>query len=230
MGVQLRSSDVSTAQELHLAPRQPRRGGVVVTSVITSVIAVLAVVGLLLALLRPAVFGMGETRVDSTTIGASFEDIAELSVEEYVFSDVGKFDQKGLEVLGLRVPFTGRNFLVTYDGRVTAGIRDTSAIDVSVGSGAIDVVLPPVEVLSAHINADSVQVYDQSMNPINQIRVDDVTTFIAGQENAARDKAVSQGLLDRAGERTEHLVRSHIAALVKETEQEDFDVRISWAQ
>ena len=61
-GVQLRSSDVSTAQELHLAPRRPRRGGAVVTSVITSVIAVLAVVGLLLALLRPAVFGMGETR------------------------------------------------------------------------------------------------------------------------------------------------------------------------
>ena len=128
------------------------------------------------------------------------------------------------------MPFTGRNFLVTYDGRVTAGIRDTSAIDVSVGSGAIDVVLPPVEVLSAHINADSVQVYDQSMNPINQIRVDDVTTFIAGQEDTARDKAVSQGLLDRARERTEHLVRSHIAALVKGTEQEDFDVRISWAQ
>ena len=91
-------------------------------------------------------------------------------------------------------------------------------------------VLPPVEVLSAHINADSVQVYDQSMNPINQIRVDDVTTFIAGQEDTARDKAVSQGLLDRARERTEHLVRSHIAALVQGTEQEDFDVRISWAQ
>lgn len=168
--------------------------------------------------------------MDSTTIGASLEDIAELSVEEYRFSDVGKFDQEGLEVLGAHVPFTGRNFLVTYDGRVTAGLRNTSAIAVSVGDSSVDVVLPPVEVIDSHINADSVQVYDQTMNPINQIRVADVTSFIAGQEDAAREKAVSQGLLDRASERAEHLVRSHVEALIKGTAQQDFDVRIEWAQ
>lgn len=168
--------------------------------------------------------------MDSTTIGASFEDIAELSAEEYRFSDVGKFDQEGLEVLGAHVPFTGRNFLVTYDGRVTAGLRDTSAISVSVGDSSIDVVLPPVEVIDSHINADSVQVYDQTMNPINQIRVADVTAFIAGQEDAAREKAVAQGLLDRAGERAEHLVRSHVEALTEGTAQQDYDVHIEWAQ
>ena len=198
-------------------------------ALLSASIAVLAVLGLLAVFFRPTLIGAGETTVDSTTIGASFEDIAELSVEEYRFSDVGKFDQEGFEVLGAHVPFTGRNFLVTYDGRVTAGLRDTSAIAVSVGDSSIDVVLPPVEVIESHINADSVQVYDQTMNPINQLRVEDVTSFIAGQEDAAREKAVSQGLLDRAGERTEHLVRSHVEALTEGTAQQDFDVRIEWA-
>ena len=222
---------MSTAHDqLHLSPRRTRRAPAFWVALLSASIAVLAVLGLLAVFFRPTLIGAGETTVDSTTIGASFEDIAELSVEEYRFSDVGKFDQEGLEVLGAHVPFTGRNFLVTYDGRVTAGLRDTSAITVSVGDSSVDVVLPPVEVIDSHINADSVQVYDQTMNPINQIRVVDVTSFIAGQEDAAREKAVSQGLLDRASERAEHLVRSHVEALTEGTVQQDFDVRIEWAQ
>ena len=199
-------------------------------ALLSALIAVLAVLGLLAVFFRPTLIGAGETTVDSTTIGASFEDIAELSVEEYRFSDVGKFDQEGLEVLGAHVPFTGRNFLVTYDGRVTAGLRDTSAIAVSVGDSSVDVVLPPVEVIDSHINADSVQVYDQTMNPINQIRVADVTSFIADREQDARDKAVAQGLLHRAAARTEQLVRSHVAALLKGTSMADYEVRVTRAQ
>ena len=222
---------MSTAHDqLHLSPRRTRRAPAFWVALLSALIAVLAVLGLLAVFFRPTLIGAGETTVDSTTIGASFEDIAELSVEEYRFSDVGKFDQEGLEVLGAHVPFTGRNFLVTYDGRVTAGLRDTSAIAVSVGDSSVDVVLPPVEVIESHINADSVQVYDQTMNPINQLRVEDVTGFIADREQDAREKAVSQGLLDRAGERAEHLVRSHVAALVSGTAQEDYAVNIEWAQ
>lgn len=187
----------------------------------------LAIVALVLALTRPALLSWREGEVTSTTIGASLGDIAQLSVEEYVFSDVGKFDQEGLEVLGVRVPFTGRNFLVTYDGRVTAGIKDASLIDVQLADGEVNVQLPEVEVLESHIDADSVKVYDQTMNPINQLRVEDVTGFIAGREADAREKAIASGLLDRAGQHAEELVRAHVAALVAGTEYEDYEVRVS---
>ena len=187
----------------------------------------LAIVALVLALTRPALLSWREGEVTSTTIGASLGDIAQLSVEEYVFSDVGKFDQEGLEVLGVRVPFTGRNFLVTYDGRVTAGIKDASLIDVQLADGEVNVQLPEVEVLESHIDADSVKVYDQTMNPINQLRVEDVTGFIAGREADAREKAIASGLLDRAGQHAEELVRAHVAALVAGTEYEDYEVRVT---
>lgn len=190
----------------------------------------LAIVALVLALTRPALLSWREGEVTSTTIGASLGDIAQLSVEEYVFSDVGKFDQEGLEVLGVRVPFTGRNFLVTYDGRVTAGIKDASLIDVRLADGEVNVQLPEVEVLESHIDADSVKVYDQTMNPINQLRVEDVTGFIADREADAREKAIASGLLDRAGQHAEELVRAHVAALVAGTEYEDYEVRVSQAR
>ena len=212
--------------EFQISPR-PARRGFGFAGAAASVVAVLAIVALVLALTRPALFSMREGEVTSTTIGASLGDIAQLSVEEYVFSDVGKFDQEGLEVLGVRVPFTGRNFLVTYDGRVTAGIKDASLIDVQLADGEVDVQLPEVEVLESHIDADSVKVYDQTMNPINQLRVEDVTGFIADREADAREKAIASGLLDRAGQHAEELVRAHVAALVAGTEYEDYEVRVS---
>ena len=212
--------------EFQISPR-PARRGFGFAGAAASVVAVLAIVGLVLALTRPALLSWREGEVTSTTIGASLGDIAQLSVEEYVFSDVGKFDQEGLEVLGVRVPFTGRNFLVTYDGRVTAGIKDASLIDVQLADGEVDVQLPEVEVLESHIDADSVKVYDQTMNPINQLRVEDVTGFIADREADAREKAIASGLLDRAGQHAEELVRAHVAALVAGTEYEDYEVRVS---
>lgn len=212
--------------EFQISPR-PARRGIGVAGAAASVVAVLAIVALVLAVTRPALLNWREGEVTSTTIGASLGDIAQLSVEEYVFSDVGKFDQEGLEVLGVRVPFTGRNFLVTYDGRVTAGIKDASLIDVRLADGEVDVQLPRVEVLESHIDADSVKVYDQTMNPINQLRVEDVTGFIADREADAREKAIASGLLDRAGQHAEELVRAHVAALVAGTEYEDYEVRVS---
>ena len=212
--------------EFQISPR-PARRGFGFAGAAASVVAVLAIVGLVLALMRPALFSMREGEVTSTTIGASLGDIAQLSVEEYVFSDVGKFDQEGLEVLGVRVPFTGRNFLVTYDGRVTAGIKDASLIDVHLADNAIEISLPNVEVLESHIDADSVKVYDQTMNPINQLRVEDVTGFIADREADAREKAIASGLLDRAGQHAEELARAHATALVAGTDMEDYEVRVS---
>ena len=211
--------------KLQISPRDTRPAGCF--GVLASVIAVVAIVALVLALTRPALLNWREGEVTSTTIGASLGDIAELATEEYVFSDVGKFDQEGLEVLGVRVPFTGRNFLVTYDGRVTAGIKDASLIDVHLADDAIEISLPNVEVLESHIDADSVKVYDQTMNPINQLRVEDVTGFIADREADAREKAIASGLLDRAGQHAEELARAHATALVAGTDMEDYEVRVS---
>ena len=211
--------------KLQISPRDTRPTGCL--GALASVIAVVAIVALVLALTRPALLNWREGEVTSATIGASLGDIAELSVEEYVFSDVGKFDQEGLEVLGVRVPFTGRNFLVTYDGRVTAGIKDASLIDVHLADDAIEISLPNVEVLESHIDADSVKVYDQTMNPINQLRVEDVAGFIADREADAREKAIASGLLDRAGQHAEELARAHVTALVAGTDMEDYEVRVS---
>lgn len=111
----------------------PKLRGVKTRSIgCAAVTAVIAIVALVLVILRPALFSEGERTFSSDVLGAQFSDVAELATEEYVFSEVGKFDDEGLRVLDVKVPFTGKNFLVSYDGRVTAGIKDGSKIDVEV--------------------------------------------------------------------------------------------------
>ncbi|SDR83134.1 DUF4230 domain-containing protein [Corynebacterium timonense] len=196
-------------------------------------LALLAVVALLFAALFvvwPKLFGTGETSMSSESLGASFNDIAELSTEEYVYSRVGSFDQQGFQIAGRTVPFTGRNFLVTYDGTVKAGIRNAELIQVRVDDNArtLSVMTPHAEVLSSAISPESIEVYDQSMNPLNQVRVQDVSAFLAEQERNAENTAVEQGLLERADRRVEELLRSHGKALTEGTAMADYTVEVNW--
>lgn len=180
--------------------------------------------------MRPSLFRMGEERVTADSIGASFNSIAELGVEEYLYSNVGSYDKEGLVLRGFEVPFTGRKFLVTYDGVVRAGVKHADAITVEVDDAGrkLTIAAPKVEVLSSNINAESVVVHDQSMNPLNQVRVEDVTEFIAEQERSAKEQAVEQGLLDRASDRVEDLLESHARALIAGTPLEGYGVSFMW--
>lgn len=179
---------------------------------------------------RPSWFRVGEERITADSIGASFNAVAELAVEEYVYSNVGSFDKEGLVLRGFEVPFTGRNFLVSYDGVVRAGVKHADAITAEVDNAAqqLQLTVPQVEVLSSTIDAESVVVHDQSMNPLNQVRVEDVTEFIAEQERSAKEQAVEQGLLDRASDRVEDLLESHARALIAGTPLEGYEVSFMW--
>lgn len=172
----------------------------------------------------------GPTHVDSTTIKNSFSDIAELATQEYDFSNVGKFSQDDMKILDLSIPFTGKSFLVTYSGSVKAGISDISKAQVSVddASKTVNVTLPQVSVLDAHIDSSSVKTYDQTLNPINQLSVDDVTGFISSEEDARKQEAIDGGILDRARDRAQGLVESNVRAALSNSAESDYAVNVTW--
>lgn len=172
----------------------------------------------------------GVAHVDSTTIKNSFADVAELATQEYDFSNVGKFSQDDMKILDLSIPFTGKSFLITYSGSVKAGIADISQAQVAVDDSAqtVTITLPEVTVLDSHIDSDSIQTYDQTFNPISQLSVDDVTSFISSEESARKDEAVNGGILDRARERAEGLITSNVRALLSNTAEKDYVVSVDW--
>lgn len=214
------------------ARRERNKRGPSSRLVLLTILAVAIATTVVTLALQPRWFGGGAERIDARTIDATFNEIAELGVEEYAYSNVGSYDKEGLTVRGFEVPFTGRNFLVTYDGSVKAGVKhaDTITTEIDDAEQRITVWVPHVEVIASSIDADSVTVHDQSMNPLNQVRVTDVTAFIGEQERLAEQKAIERGLLERAGTRTEELFSNHVDALTTGTELADYTVLVRWRE
>ena len=69
---------------------RPRAGGWLLLAALTILLIAAAIV------VRPSWFRVGEERITADSIGASFNAVAELAVEEYVYSNVGSFDKEGL--------------------------------------------------------------------------------------------------------------------------------------
>lgn len=220
--------DASTTQPV---ASQPSTSSRLFSFIRWALVAVVSLLILLLILLiigwkTGTLFGEQEETITSTTIGASFNDIAEFATEEYAFSNVGRWDESGYVVLGLEVPFTSSSFLITYDGEVKAGIADYSQIVVDIDDEAqeIHVEVPPVVVLSAAIDPGSVKQYDQSFNPVNQIKVADVARFLEAEEKTAEQKAIDNGLLSRARERAHELIEAQVEATILGTSIGEYDI------
>lgn len=199
--------------------------GLTVAAVVVALVAGLAIG-------NRGIVTAGATRADSTTIKNSFTDIAQLVTQEYDYTDVGKYSKDDAKLFDISIPFTGSSFLVTYNGSVTAGIKDITQSQVSIDDSTqtVSVTLPDVEVLDSHIDTNSVETYDQTFNPISQISVDEVTGFLSDREDYEKDTAVNSGLLDKARQHAEDVVTEHVKALLANTSQKDYQVSVNWLQ
>ena len=196
------------------------------------------VVGLLVGIVLTvgALFGLnkmslleGPTRsITSTGIGGTLEDISEMAVEQYSYSAVGRFEEDGWRALGLRVPLTGKHFLIAYDGVVKAGVKNIEKSDVSIDdvTSTVTIKVSKAEILSNEIEPSSVTVYDQSFNPLNQVRVENYAEFLDGEEKRAEEKAKQNGLLERAQQRVTDLVKAQAEAFLAGSDKDGYEVQV----
>lgn len=66
--------------------------------------------------------------ITSTALTQKIRDINELAVSEYDYTKVGKFSNS-LKFNGWTVPLTQKSFLITYEGKMKAGV-DLSDVQV----------------------------------------------------------------------------------------------------
>ncbi len=145
--------------------------------------------------------------VSSETINESLSDIGTLNTYEYYFTHVGKYAETA-QLFGYDVPFSESSYIYSYDGKVSAGL-DFSAIEVEVDNDekVITLTLPEIEITGFEIDPDSFKLFDESISPINHISVDTLATNISSIETEEKQNAIDKGVLDKAGENAELLIR-----------------------
>lgn len=153
-----------------------------------------------------------EPIIFSDLIANKLTGISEYSSLEYLYTNVGKFEDQG-DFYGWKVPLTTKSFIITYDGVMKMGIKGED-IHIDVEGNQIIVAIPPAEILSHEIKEETVEVFDQTRNIFNQIRIEDYTNFAVDRKKEMEKKALENGLLEEAQERAEQQLTLFIRSIV----------------
>ncbi|MCR5576044.1 MAG: DUF4230 domain-containing protein [Oscillospiraceae bacterium] len=154
-----------------------------------------------------------EKRITSDVIQDGLREMGFLLTEEYYFTEVVSFSS--IKKFLIEWKFTESSFLASYDGVVSAGI-DCSRITVEKDDEKKEIVIgiPEAQARPADIDPNSLIVYSEKEGTGNHISIQDYNNSLIELENAAEEKAVERGVLDRANANAEKMIRSFVGSLV----------------
>ena len=141
-------------------------------------------------------------------IKSEIQDIGELATVEYLYTDAGKFEDPA-KLFGKEVPFsfTTKSFIAKWDGIIKAGVKvEEITVEVSAANKEIIVCVPEAEILSHEIDNESIETLDEKNGLFNPIKVEDVREFDGISKDAMEQRAVENGLLEKAQENAESII------------------------
>lgn len=161
---------------------------------------------------RAAVYEEVSTEVNLSVVSAEIKTIGQLATVEYLYTDAGKFSDPK-QVFGYNIPFTTKSFIAKWDGVIKAGV-DVTKIELSLDDEekTITIYLPQAEILSHEIDENSVETLDESDGLFNPVKVEDVRTFDAESKAAMEQRAIGNGILDKAYANAEEIISSLLHA------------------
>lgn len=152
-----------------------------------------------------------EKGYDSTTVMTRIAHIGELALVKHNYTGViGYKDYK--KFLNINVPLTDKYFLLKYNGYIKAGV-DFERIKVNVeNDSTLHVSIPKPRILDTVIDEKSVEVYNESENAFNPIKISDYNESLIREKNVMASDAIKQGILTDAAKQA----RLVLTTLMKE--------------
>ena len=152
--------------------------------------------------------GRSETaKIDTVVLQNQLSEIRELATVTYAYTNMAQFESSN-DFYGVKIPFTTKSFILTYDGTVKAGV-DLDGAEVSVSGTTVTITLPEAEILSHE--------FDEKTSIFNPFTVEDFTSFQSDQKAAIEEKALSRGLLAEARAKAVSSVEQLFAAALPDT-------------
>lgn len=165
-----------------------------------------------------AVYEEASREIDINVVNVEIQEIGELATLEYLYTDAGKFEDPK-QLFGKDVPFTTKSFIAKWDGIIKAGV-DISQVTAEVDSNSKEVVvhIPKAEILSHEIDSESVETLNQKNGLFNPVSVEDVREFDAESKEKMENRAIENGILDKAFENAESIIEKLIDPMIQEFE------------
>lgn len=188
---------------------------------------IVAIIVVVIVIFYAGVFYAGrnsEPQISATTILNQLQESNELTTMEYHYTKVGKFENS-LSLNGWDIPLTTKSFLLTYSGCIKAGV-DMSQVQVKISDNTIHVALPQIQVLSNVIDESSIEVYDESRNIFNPIKIEDYTVFATQQKQMVEEEAMENGLESQAATKAQEIITRFLQMVPEVKEHYTIDVTL----
>ena len=146
--------------------------------------------------------------VSLDVINTSIQSIGELATLEYLYTDAGKFsDPKDFFGKDIPLAITTKTFIAKWDGSIKAGI-DVEKIFVEIEKEKKEIIvhIPKAEILPHEIDDESIETLDEKDGLFNPIKIDDIRQFDSTSKIAMEERAIENGILDKAQENAQVII------------------------
>ena len=107
----------------------------------------------------------------------------------------------------INIPFSTKSFIVKYDGTIKAGVKlDLIDFEINSKNKEIIISIPNAEILSHEIDFESVEVLEEKDGLFNKVTVEDTKEFDAVCKGQIEQRAVENGILDKAFENSKNII------------------------
>lgn len=187
------------------------------------VIVLIAVVFFFVGKVWPS--GEEPTAITSDLLSQQIQGISELASVEYNYTNMGKYENQAT-FYGWKVPFTTKSFILSYDGKIKAGI-DMSLVEVHMSGKNINISIPEAKILSHEIDEKSIEVFDETKNIFNQISITDYNQFAIDQKESMENKAKEKGLLDEAQNKAQETIKTFVESMYSSDDEYKIEIKMA---
>ena len=187
------------------------------------VIIIIAVVFFFVGKIWPS--GEEPTAITSDLLSQQIQSISELASVEYNYTNMGKFENQAT-FYGWKVPFTTKSFILSYDGKIKAGI-DMSLVEVHMSGKNINISIPETKILSHEIDEKSIEVFDETKNIFNQISITDYNQFAIDQKESMENKAKEKGLLEEAQNKAQETIKTFVESMYSSDDEYKIEIKMA---
>lgn len=151
-----------------------------------------------------------EERVDN--LKASIEDIGDLVTVEYNYTDILTY-KDSLTLMDMKIPFTDKSYIIKYNGYIKAGVDLSKAVVKDIKETSVVLDVPVATITDSVLDEKSMVILDQKNNIFNPLDLGDYQDTLKKELNARELKAKKDGLLERAQDNADKILRKLLQGL-----------------
>ena len=174
---------------------------------------ILGLVAIIIIVFASYFFGMkgglfkSQEKISSDIVKNQILSVKELTTLKYKYTNVGSFENQS-EFYGMKVPFTHKKFIISYDGEVNAGINlEEAQVLLDDQNKKVNIRLPKAKILNHFIDEDSLTVFDEKNSIFNKLEIKDFSNFRKDEMKKVEDDLLSKGFLDEADDKTREAIK-----------------------